>query len=637
MKASGLQLFQKENRPRRDNRLLEIAKHYREKYDAVIIPLDGENKPLVSGWSDLKYKLTDAELDDYCTRVECESLGVRNDSLTDVDLDHTLAVEMADLFLPDTLITGRTSRPRSHYFYQPTDEPLAFKAYKAEAEVWQGRRMIVELRSGRDHYTLLPGVAHKSGEMTSAEKLATGKPMRAIRAPDDLARRVAHLAACCVLVQHWHEGVRDEMAAALVAVLYKAGYDVAEAGDIIDRICSLAGDEERHARASKADKLYPKLAEGSERRFLGLPTLKKYTGDDAELIAQCFGDRSNEWPEPINLAEGDAVPKVPKDAVPSVLYNRAADIAERTLAPIEMPLLGQMCETAYSVGSAVRIALKTHTGDDADTFTQPLIFFGYVAMPSGSGKSPAMKQATQFLTQQHRDAQQLYKDRMADRARIIAQNAELPAGAERQPVPDQPELEIHKINDATIEAIIQAHDSNPRGMMLCVDELSMMVLNAGKYTGGRSTDEQQFCSMYDAGEINKIRVGEKASFYRSSSCVQIFGGIQPGVLPGIQPGVLPTLITKDNKLLGLAARFNLCAIPELPAPKMVDKAPRADFKERYMKRLKKLRDLFAPFSLFDEGVYLFTLDREAQRLFNQKEYELLQETHAADEPVTAPS
>lgn len=615
MQTSAGTLFKKENRARRDDRLAELAHHYREKYSAVIVPLDEKNQPLVTDWTSRTYQLSDDEIDEVCTRVECVALGIRNDSMIDVDLDRPEAVALAPAFLPEhTLITGRTSRPRSHYLFRPGDILPRFTEYKGASSVWQGRTMICELRAGREHYTILPEGVHKSGELTHAEKTATGKPMPPKKAPDDLALRVAHLAACCVIAQYWQEGQRDRMAIALVRVLHERGYSADEAAQIIHHMTDLCDDEEAQYRSSKAHAFYDDMAAGKERRIPGLPTLKELCGDDGELVRELFSDGDQEWPEPVNLQEHDAVPEVPKDAVPTVLYNRAADIAERTLTPIEAALFPSMCEMAYTVGSAVRVALKTHSDDEDDAFVQPLIFFGYVAMPSGAGKSPAQRQATQYLTKLHREAEEEYRDAM--RIWLAARDdPELVAG-------ERPERVIHKIKDITIEALVKAHDTNPRGMMMSVDELSLLTAAAGKYSGGKSTDEQIWCEMYDAGEINKVRAGDGASFYRPSSCVQIYGGIQPGILP--------KLLTADNKLLGLAARFNLCAIPELPPIKLVDKAPRPEYKERHRNRLKKLRELFAPFD--EQGVYMFRLDREAQRLFNDKEIELLHETRAADEP-----
>jgi hypothetical protein len=95
-------------------------------------------------------------------------LGQNSNWLIDIDLDHQLAVDLADRFLPPTdSVFGRAGKPRSHRLYrvtQPIDtHKRRLPAGKNGDKKKLKDKMIVELRSSGCQ-TVFPGSLHTSGE-----------------------------------------------------------------------------------------------------------------------------------------------------------------------------------------------------------------------------------------------------------------------------------------------------------------------------------------------------------------------------------------------------------------------------------------------------------------------------------------
>jgi len=144
----------------------------------------------LEGWPELL--LTVAELEAELRRGERgigAILGEASGGLVDIDLDHEAAVELAPLFLPRTaLVSGRPSRPRSHYWFVSTQaRNLRFRSRQ--------RGMLVELRSGPGAQTVVPPSWHSDGERMRWE--AEGEP--AAVEPRAIERAVAQLAVAADL------------------------------------------------------------------------------------------------------------------------------------------------------------------------------------------------------------------------------------------------------------------------------------------------------------------------------------------------------------------------------------------------------------------------------------------------------
>ncbi len=123
-----------------------------------------------------------------CDRLT-ENIGVLLGSpsgwLIDVDLDHPLAVEIADDYLPATgAVFGHASKRRSHWLYIVT-APVETQQHRIPGT----KTMIVELRSSGTQ-TVFPGSVHDSGEPIEWD--TDNEPTRVT--PEELSQAVARLA-----------------------------------------------------------------------------------------------------------------------------------------------------------------------------------------------------------------------------------------------------------------------------------------------------------------------------------------------------------------------------------------------------------------------------------------------------------
>ncbi|MEI7658943.1 MAG: DUF3987 domain-containing protein [Phycisphaerae bacterium] len=124
------------------------------------LPIPHKSKKcLVRQWSRLRLK--SEELPKYFDRSPLNIGGLLGEPagwIVDVDLDHPLAIELADRYLPATsMMWGRASKRRSHRLYRLTG-PAQTRMWKDPTE-----GMIVELRS-TGCQSVAPGSTHPSGE-----------------------------------------------------------------------------------------------------------------------------------------------------------------------------------------------------------------------------------------------------------------------------------------------------------------------------------------------------------------------------------------------------------------------------------------------------------------------------------------
>jgi hypothetical protein len=151
-----------------------IARNYIARGWATI-PIPPKSKaPTIAGWEQLR--IGDADVPKYFAANS--NVGVLNggpsDGLVDIDLDHPLARELADEFLPVTDAEfGRASSRRSHRLYRVTS---AVDTLQRRLPKVDGRApMIVELRSTGSQ-TVFPGSVHPEGEKVEWD--LDGEPAR---------------------------------------------------------------------------------------------------------------------------------------------------------------------------------------------------------------------------------------------------------------------------------------------------------------------------------------------------------------------------------------------------------------------------------------------------------------------------
>ena len=128
-----------------------------------------------------------------------------------------------------------------------------------------------------------------------------------------------------------------------------------------------------------------------------------------------------------------------------------------------------------------------------------------------------------------------------------AKKNEPPPTTPQEPVPVR-----HIINDITTEAVAQILDTQPRGVLLSLDELAAWLGSFDRYATGRGGDVALWLSMHRAGPITVDRKTAKRLTHVPHAAVSLTGGVQPVVLQR----ALGTIHFED----GLAARL-LVAMP----------------------------------------------------------------------------
>lgn len=140
---------------------LDAAQYYTScKWSVIPVPYRTKI-PILKGWQQLR--LSADQLKNSFGPGQ-QNIGVLmgepSEWLIDIDLDNSVAVELAPQFLPPTgAIFGRPSKPRSHYLYISTT-PCSTQKFKTRN---RPQTMLVEFRS-TGQQTVLPPSIHQSGE-----------------------------------------------------------------------------------------------------------------------------------------------------------------------------------------------------------------------------------------------------------------------------------------------------------------------------------------------------------------------------------------------------------------------------------------------------------------------------------------
>ncbi|HST88524.1 MAG TPA: bifunctional DNA primase/polymerase, partial [Ktedonobacterales bacterium] len=159
--------------------VLEAARAYLRRGWRVVPLRPGEKAPALAHWPDLRLDAGEVPIW-YGPAVVAGYgvgllLGAASGGLVDVDCDtREAALAAAELLPPTGRVSGRYSRPASHYWYVCTDDEPPRTAKFAFAEDGVGGKdaaptMLLELRS-TGCQTLAPPSKHPSGERACWER-----------------------------------------------------------------------------------------------------------------------------------------------------------------------------------------------------------------------------------------------------------------------------------------------------------------------------------------------------------------------------------------------------------------------------------------------------------------------------------
>lgn len=232
-----------------------------------------EKQPATSAWTTTAYGPDDIAPDG--------NLGVRlAPPLVDIDCDCPEACILAEALLPQTLVSGRRSTPRSHWWFY-VETPVGYVAYSEAGETKGTKTMLVELRAGRERYTLIPPSTHPSGEVLQW----AGSTLAEVDVKE-LAERVALVAALTLVARHWPTGNRHHAAGAAAGWLlgHRVPPELVRTG--LRAMCQAARDEETEDRLRHVETTIARYAE--QQPATGGATLR-------DIIGESVIDRATGW------------------------------------------------------------------------------------------------------------------------------------------------------------------------------------------------------------------------------------------------------------------------------------------------------------------------------------------------------
>jgi hypothetical protein len=294
------------------------------------------------------------------------------------------------------------------------------------------------------------------------------------------------------------------------------------------------------------------------------------------------------------LAGEETVPPFPTQVLPPPFRVWVEDVADRMQVPVDFVAIPLLVMAATMLGKDCKICPKSH-----DDWTERPCLWGLIIGPTGVKKSPSMREALRAIRHIQRDLMEQY------RLKYAAWQTQQQGKKKDGKTDDPPLPERCLTNEATVEALATLmspeHNANPRGILFYKDELSGWIESFNKYRGGKGDDIEFFLQCYSGGPFIVDRKGPGRSIYVPDVYLNIVGSTQPGVLDKI---------LKDDRIRGLAARFQLAVWPQLlPRIDMVDRRPDLDARRAVADRLRDMR------SIDDTGEICFS--RAAYALYNK--------------------
>ena len=208
------------------------------------------------------------------------------------------------------------------------------------------------------------------------------------------------------------------------------------------------------------------------------------------------------------------------------------------------------CDPSYIVMPLLSALSRTITNKRVikvkKDWCEPAIVWGVIVGLSGDGKSPAMREVGRFLRdrqaellQKNEESIKHYEEAMKEHKvrhskwENEAKKTEL--NAPLQPLPKEPEeptCERLYVSDTTTEALVFVLSRQRAGLLLWRPELNGWIGSFGEFKKGKGgNDQAHWLQFFDGDESYTLRKSDnaKGNYVRRAS-VNIFGGIQPGIL-----------------------------------------------------------------------------------------------------------
>ena len=329
-------------------------------------------------------------------------------------------------------------------------------------------------------------------------------------------------------------------------------------------------------------------------------------------------------------------PDLPTQLVPDGLRPWIMDASERAQVPTEFVAAPAIVAASSVIGRSIGIYPKQYD----DWLVVPNLWGMLIGRP-GLLKSPAVAEAlkpvnklavdarTDFegnevkakarkeminaqISAAKDDAKSAAKKGLSDKLSEAEQNlTDLYAGLENTEATER----RYVVNDGTVEKIGELLNQNPRGLLLCRDELSGLLRSLDKV--GREGDREFYLEAWNgSGNFTYDRIG-RGTLHIPALCLSVFGTIQPGKLHAYISGALKGGMGDD----GLLQRLQLAVWPDFRGEwRNVDRWPDSEARQRAYDLFAKL-DQLEPEQVGGQanhdGPSAIRFDPAAQELFDE--------------------
>lgn len=216
-------------------------------------------------------------------------------------------------------------------------------------------------------------------------------------------------------------------------------------------------------------------------------------------------------------------PPVPLEAFPPEARALLTEAADAFTVPLSIPAATLLALLSCMVGRTRCVEVKSGWKEHGN------IWIVLVAS-SGMGKTPVMNAFFQPVEAMERrrfkewkEALEEYNRDWMDYTRAKKEERGLP--------PKKPLRTQYYLDESTVEALADALEQNPRGVMWRVDELSGLLSSFDKYSSGKEGGTRaRLLSAYDCQSWKSNRRNEERNLHIPAACVSIFGGLQPGMM-----------------------------------------------------------------------------------------------------------
>jgi hypothetical protein len=276
-----------------------------------------------------------------------------------------------------------------------------------------------------------------------------------------------------------------------------------------------------------------------------------------------------------------SLPEPPLESFHPAIQEAVLNISRSKQCPVEVPVSAVIAAAAGLVGRSRRIRSKKGWSEPGN------LFLGLVA-PSSTGKSPGQSAVFKPIYRIEKLSQENYSNAMISYETDL-DNWEKTKGP-NNPKPQKPERKDLILDDWTIESVSESLLKNPKGVLLIRDELSGMLMDFDKYSGGKGSTKTKLMTAYDADKPWKItRVNADRNGYIPNPSISLYGGIQPAVICKMFSG--------QDQQSGFLGRFDFIqAVQKKPATFTTDEET-----DQTIKTIEKLCIGLDSLSLTPEG------------------------------------